>query len=133
MTPMWVAYKQVENKYYKNIIIGKQVEIRSNGMGNQGQHIMRYFERKQQVTEQTENNYFQATNKIGNEKRGLVTVDDNSKHFIRLFSESIPYLQFTSTKFKTKDSWKILKRQSWLQTAIDFGYIIMDKNNLGLN
>ena len=132
MTPMWVAYKRHKNKIFKNIIIGKQIQINSQGMGDKGQHISKYFNLKKQVTEQVERTFWEKASTLGSENRALVTVDDNSKHFIRLFSENMPYLQFTATKFKTKDSWKILKRQSWLQTAIDFGYIIMDKNNLGL-
>ena len=58
--------------------------------------------------------------------------DDNSKHFIRLFNEWIPQLTTIATKFKNKDSWKIIKRQKWLQTAIDSGYLLMDYRNLGL-
>ena len=55
MTPMWVAYKQTSDlEIIKNIIIGKQIQINSNGMGDKGQYIMRYFERKKEITIDTE-------------------------------------------------------------------------------
>ncbi len=129
LTPVYVAYKRIGYNIKKSIVVGKQVEIKSNGVGSKGQHLGNYINKMTTATEKKDLRYFRRNNKKG---RSLVVADDNSKHYIRAFANNLPHLQITSTKFKNSKIWNIIKRQSWLQTAIDFGYLIIDEDNIGL-
>lgn len=126
-TPVWLATKGNLIQKVTNIIVGKQVIINAPlGVGDNGEKIPYYFEQKAKIVEDFTNKFITSTNTTA---MPIMYVDDNSKHYVKMFAEQIPYVPVASCKFKNKDGWRIVQRQNWLQLAIDSGLLIMDKDN----
>lgn len=125
LTPVALTYKNGK----KNIVIGKQTEVKSIGVGNSGERIPYYGKVLSDKTLEAYNTYKGIT---GNFFAPTIAVDDNQKHWVMMLSNNLPDFKWYPTKFKTKESWRIAKRETWTQTAIDSGALIIDEANRGL-
>ncbi|MCS5736582.1 hypothetical protein [Herbiconiux daphne] len=85
----------------KNIVIGKQFELPSTGMGNLGERLKFYGDTLSDITDKYDKRHKELTR---NHYPSTVAVDDNQRHFISMMSTNLPELKWFPTKFKTKES-----------------------------
>lgn len=128
ITPTFATTQDILFDKKQNVVVMKQRFIKSSGAETLEEKNFLIEEIIRNIKEIVDNYYVSSKYRRFNEN--IIAIDDNNRQYIHILKQRLPDYIFTLAKKQTP--WNILDRQSWVQTSINMGCLMIDEENVML-